>query len=478
MKILFVASEAVPFAKTGGLADVMGALPKNVRQLGHETAVIMPRYRGILTKRILVPSMTVSLGGETRFCSIQEAEPIEGVRFFFVDHGEFYNRENLYLSEHQDYPDNAERFAFLCLATLEFLKRAPIAPDIIHCNDWQTALLPVYLKTLYQTDLYFQHTKTLLTIHNMAYQGVFPRAALPKISLPASLYSPELLEFYGNICLLKGGILFADKLSTVSRRYSEEILTPHYGHGLEGVLRKRASDLTGILNGVDYSDWNPSNDPHLAAPFSPENLDGKRLCKIDLLEQFGIPESIHRPVIGIVSRLAYQKGLDLLFNVGDDLIREGCSLVVIGTGEQKYARYFLALQERYPSYVGVKIMYDEALAHKIEAGADMFLMPSRYEPCGLNQIYSLKYGTVPLVRATGGLDDTIIDVDDSPKPTGFKFSGLTPADLLHTVRRALAVYATPARWQQLMKNGMGKDYSWHQSARKYEELYKSLLSHS
>jgi starch synthase len=453
----------------------MGALPKYVRQLGHETAVIMPRYRGIQTKKILVPSLTIGLGGELRFCSIQESDPIEGVRFFFVDYGEYYNREDLYISNHQDYPDNAERFAYLSLAALEFAKRASLAPNVIHCNDWQTALVPVYLKTLYRSDPFFQKSRTLLAIHNMAYQGVFPRTSLSRISLPQSLYNPEGLEFYGNICLLKGGLIFADQLSTVSRRYSEEILTPHYGHGLEGVLRKRASDLTGILNGVDYSHWNPETDPYLAANYSIEDLAGKMVCKEDLLSQFGIPESIRRPVIGIVSRLAYQKGFDLLLNVGENIIEDGCSLVVIGTGEEKYANYFLKLQERYPSYVGVKIMYDEALAHKIEGGADMFLMPSRYEPCGLNQIYSLRYGTVPLVRATGGLDDTISDFDQSSEPTGFKFSDTTPAELLHTVRRAIAVYSTPERWTHLMKNGMSKDYSWKQSARKYVELYQSLV---
>ena len=477
MRILYVTSEAVPFAKTGGLADVMGSLPKSVRELGHETAVIMPRYRGIQTKKILIPSLTVPLGGEFRFCSIQESEPIGGVRFFFVDHGEYYNREDLYLSNHQDYPDNAERFANLSLAALEFAKRASLAPEVIHCNDWQTALVPVYLATLYRDDLFFQKTKTLLTIHNMAYQGVFPRSALSKISLPQSLYNPEALEFYGNICLLKGGILFSDKLSTVSHRYSQEILTPHFGHGLEGVLQKRVSDLTGILNGVDYSKWDPSTDSHLAANYSADHLAGKKICKKDLLDQFGIPESIHRPVIGIVSRMAYQKGFDMLYSIGDEIISEGCSLVVIGTGEEKYANYFRGLKERYPSYVGVKIMYDEALAHKIEAGADMFLMPSRFEPCGLNQIYSLKYGTVPLVRATGGLDDTISDFDHSNEPTGFKFSGTAPEDLLHMVRRALSVYAAPERWVQLMKNGMSKDYSWHQSAQRYVELYESLVSH-
>ncbi len=474
MRILYVASEAVPFAKSGGLADVIGGLPKYVRELGHEVAVVLPKYRDVKSRRMLLPSLTISLGSELIFCAIHESEPIGDVRFFLVDYPAYFDREELYRQNGQDYPDNAERFALLSLAALEFSKRAPLAPDVIHCNDWQTAPIPVYLKTLYRNDSFFENTKVLLTIHNLAYQGVFHRSALGRIGMPASLFNPEQLEFYGNVNLLKGGIVFADKLTTVSHRYSKEILTPDFGCGLEGVLQRRSADLTGILNGVDYSEWNPETDPWLVANYSPGNLEGKRECKLDLLSQFGIPDSHERPLIGIISRMADQKGFDLLYAVADTMVQDGYSMVILGTGDDRYAQFFESLRERYPAYVAAKIAYDDWLAHKIEAGADLFLMPSRYEPCGLNQIYSLKYGTVPLVRATGGLDDTIEDFSESHGGTGFKFSSYTPEELLATARRALEVYKTPAPWRALMQSGMSRDFSWNRSARQYEALYRTL----
>ena len=381
----------------------------------------------------------------------------------------------MYRHSGKDYPDNAERFALLSLAALEFAKRAPLPPQVIHCNDWQTALVPVYLKTLYRNDSFFEKTKTLLTIHNLAYQGVFPRSTMPRLGLPLELYNTEQMEFYGNINLLKAGIVFADKLSTVSEKYSQEIRTVEFGCGLEGILQKRAADLAGILNGVDYAQWNPEQDPWLVSNYSAEDLQGKQQCKIDLLNQFGIQNSQDRPLIGIISRMADQKGFDLLHAVADAMVREGFSMVVLGTGEERYTQFFLSLQEKYPSYVGAKISYDEWLAHKIEGGADLFLMPSRFEPCGLNQIYSLKYGTVPVVRATGGLDDTIQDYSQSPNGTGFKFDRYSPEELLTATRRALEVYRTPARWKELVKNGMKRDFSWHRSAQRYAELYQSLV---
>lgn len=476
MRILFAASEAMPFAKTGGLADVMGALPKYVRQLGHEAVVILPRYRGIRSKKRLLFSLTIPMGDELKFCSVHESEQVENVRFFLVDYPDYYDREDLYRSANQDYVDNAERFAFFSMAALEFAKRAPLPPDIVHCNDWQTSPIPVYLKTLYRDDPFFEKTKTLLTIHNLAYQGIFPKSALSKISLPQWLFNPEYVEFYGNINFLKSGIVFADKLSTVSQKYSQEIRTTEYGFGLEGVLQKRAADLTGVLNGVDYFEWNPSSDTRLISNYSVDDLAGKKLCKADLLQQYGIQNAINRPLIGIISRLADQKGFDLLISVADSIVTEGFSMVMLGTGEEKYSRFFLALQEKYPSYVGVKITYDERLAHKIEGGADIFLMPSRFEPCGLNQIYSLKYGTVPVVRATGGLDDTILDFSQSQEGTGFKFDRYVPEELLSTVRRAGEVYRNPDLWMKLMKNGMRKDFSWHRSAQRYVDLYQSMIS--
>jgi len=475
MRVLYVASEAVPFAKTGGLADVVGALPKFIRQQGHEAVVLIPRYRGVKSHKTLLPSLTVPMGDGLKFCSVHEADPADKVRFFLVDYPDFYDREELYRQAGKDYPDNAERFALLSLAALEFAKRAPLPPHIIHCNDWQTALVPVYLKTLYRNDPFFEKTRTLLTIHNLAYQGVFSRSTMPRLGLPPELYNAEQIEFYGKINLLKAGIVFADALSTVSEKYSREIRTAEFGCGLEGVLQKRTADLTGILNGVDYAEWNPQEDPWLISNYSAEDLRGKEQCKIDVLNQFGISNSQNRPLIGIISRMADQKGFDLLQAVASTMVQEGFSMVVLGTGEERYTEFFRALQHEYPAYVGAKIMYDESLAHKIEGGADLFLMPSRFEPCGLNQIYSLKYGTVPVVRATGGLDDTIQDYSQSASGTGFKFAGYSPDELLAAARRALEVYQTPARWRELVLNGMKQDFSWHRSARRYAELYQSLV---
>jgi starch synthase len=475
MRILYVASEAVPFAKTGGLADVVGSLPKSIKELGHEAVVIIPRYRGIRVKEPPLSSLTIPLGGVWRFCSVCEADKATEVRFFLVDYPDYFDREHLYQTSNQDYPDNSERFAFLSIATLEFAKRAPKPPDIIHCNDWQSSLVPVYLKTLYRNDPFFRKTKTLLTIHNLAFQGIFARSVLSRISLPEELFHPERMEFYGSVNFLKGGILFADKLSTVSLKYSQEIRTHEFGSGLEGVLLRRAEDLTGILNGVDYSDWNPATDPWLVSHYTADDLEGKKACKGDLLKEFQIQDSLARPLIGIVSRLVDQKGFDLLYEVAAAIVEEGASLVVLGTGEEKYCRFFLELQRKYPHHVGAKIAYDERLAHKIEGGADIFLMPSRFEPCGLNQIYSLKYGTVPVVRATGGLDDTIIDYSQLPEEgNGFKFTTYSPEELVDTVRRALRVYQDRHRWKALMRRGMTQDFSWRRSAERYLDLYQSL----
>ena len=476
MRILHVASEAVPFAKTGGLADVVGALPKYVRQLGHESVVVLPKYRGVSGKRLLLPSLTIPMGGRLRFCPVYEAESIQDVRFFLIDCPEYFDREDLYRHDNRDYTDNGERFAFLSLAALEFAKRAPLAPDIIHCHDWQSSTVPVYLKTLYLKDPFFAKTKTLLTIHNLAYQGVFAKSLLEHAGLPPQLFNTDQLEFYGNVNLLKGGIVFADRLSTVSEKYSQEIRTREFGCGLEGVLENRVADLVGILNGVDYTQWDPATDPWLVANYSLHDLSGKKQCKLDLLNQFGIRDSGERPLIGMISRLTDQKGFDLLQVVAESLIDDGFSMVVLGTGEEKYSKFFLDFQKSHPAFVGVKIRYDEWLAHKIEAGADLFLMPSRFEPCGLNQIYSLKYATVPLVRATGGLDDTIRDFSEDPAGNGFKFERYLPQDLHSTARRALEVFRQPERWNALMKNGMTRDFSWGGSAKRYVELYASLVA--
>jgi starch synthase len=477
MKILFVASEGLPYSKTGGLADVVEALPKALVELGHQVAVLLPRYRGNNITSTLVSSVTVSLGDQLRFPSIAEGVSVAGVRYYFVDDPGYFERDQPYGDGSGDYPDNAERFAEFSRVAVEFAKRV-LLPDVIHCHDWQTALVPVLLRTQHANDPAVRSLPVILTIHNLAYQGIFPQAALRRAGLPASLFSFDALEFYGSINVLKGGLLFADYLSTVSRRYAKEIQTPEYGVGLEGVVVQRADRLAGILNGVDYSIWSPELDTFIAQNYSVHNLEGKKACKKDLLRIFRLPadkpEDLERPMVGIVSRLADQKGFDLIAQVAGEMMNEHLSLVVLGTGQAEYENFFKLLAERFPASVGVKIGYDNALAHKIEAGADIFLMPSRYEPCGLNQIYSLRYGTVPVVRATGGLEDTVQTFDPKThQGTGFKFDLYHGSALLGALRAALETYRDQKSWLNLQKNGMAKDFSWKTSAASYVTLYEA-----
>jgi starch synthase len=477
MKILFVASEGLPYSKTGGLADVVEALPKALVEMGHQVAVLLPRYHGNRVTSTLVSSVTVSLGDQVRFPSIAEGASVAGVRYFFVDDAGYFDREQPYGDKSGDYPDNAERFTEFSRVAIEFAKRV-LLPDVIHCHDWQTALVPVLLRTQHATDPAVRSLPVLLTIHNLAYQGIFPQVALRKSGLPARLFAIDALEFYGKLNFLKGGLLFADYLSTVSPRYAKEIQTPEYGAGLEGVIAQRADRLVGILNGVDYSIWSPETDTLIAQNYSAQNLDGKKACKKDLLNAFKLPadkaENLERPLVGIVSRFADQKGFDLIAQMASEMMKEDLSLVVLGKGQTEYEKLFKMLAERYPGSVGVKIGYDNVLAHKIEAGANMFLMPSRYEPCGLSQIYSLRYGTVPVVRATGGLDDTVQNFDaKTQQGTGFKFDAYDGRALLECLRGALKVYRNPSAWRVLQKNGMAKDFSWKTSAAAYVTLYEA-----
>ncbi len=474
MKVLFVASEGLPYSKTGGLADVVEALPKALVEAGHEVGVLLPRYRGNRIASTLVSSVTVALGDRLRFPAIAEGKPVAGVRYFFVDDPEFFDREQLYGDKKGDYPDNAERFAEFSRVAIEFVKRVWL-PDVIHCHDWQAALVPVLLRTQYGADPAVRSLPVVFTIHNLAYQGVFPQSALRRLGLPDSLFSIDSLEFYGKIDLLKGGLIYSDYLTTVSRRYAKEIQTAEYGCGLEGVIHNRADRLVGILNGVDYAIWSPESDTLIAQNYSAHNLDGKKVCKKDLLEAFKLPpENLERPLPGIVSRFADQKGFDLIAQIAGELMKENLALVALGTGQPEYEKLFKLLAEHYPDRVGVKIGYDNALAHKIEAGADMFLMPSRYEPCGLNQIYSLRYGTVPVVRATGGLDDTIQNFDaKSRNGTGFKFEAYDGRALLDCIRAALKAYRDPKLWHTVQTNGMAKDFSWKASAAAFITLYEA-----
>jgi starch synthase len=474
LRILFAASEGLPFSKTGGLADVIEALPKALVAQGHELAVVLPRYRGIKTSMVVMPSMTIPLGGRLRFPSVADGTMLNGVRYFFVDDPGFFDRDGIYGGSAGDFPDNAERYSEFCRATIEIAKHVWPA-DVIHCHDWQTGLVPVFLRSLYAADPLVKDIPVIFTIHNLGYQGQFPAAVLDRAGIPPEVYNPAGLEYYGDVNLLKGGLVYSDYLTTVSKKYAEEIQTAEFGYGLDGVVRSRRDHVVGILNGVDYSVWNPEKDKLIAATYSAKDLTGKHACKKDLLEIFGLsPEHETRPVLGIVSRFADQKGFDLIAAVAKELMQEDIILIVLGTGERRYEELFETLANEFPGRVGVRIAYDNELAHKIEAGADMFLMPSRYEPCGLNQIYSLKYGTVPIVRATGGLDDTVESFDvEHGTGTGFKFEFYTGAALLDAIHLALHHFADERIWKRIQLNGMSKDFSWKRPASEYAKLYKT-----
>jgi starch synthase len=474
MKVLFVASEGLPFSKTGGLADVIEALPRALVALGHEVVVLLPRYRNTRAVAVAAPSLTIPLGSSLRFPAIIDGGVLHGVRYYFVEDPEYFDRDHLYSVGGKDYPDNAERFAEFCRAAIEFCKHVWM-PDLIHCHDWQSGLVPVLLATQYANDVALQGLPTIFTIHNLGYQGLFVRDTLRKIGLPETLFAIDAMEFYGRVNFLKGALIFSDYLTTVSPKYAEEIQTAEYGHGLDGVVRDRSDRLTGILNGVDYSAWNPDTDKLIAARYSAKNLAGKLACKKNLLEVFGLPpEAMSQPLIGIVSRFVDQKGFDLIAKVAPELLTEDVAIVALGAGEPKYEKMLHELARLHPAKMSVKVAYDNAAAHKVEAGADIFLMPSRYEPCGLNQIYSLKYGTVPVVRATGGLDDTIETFDPSTgRGTGFKFQEYDSAALLGEIRQALAVFRNePATWRRIQANGMAKNFSWQASAIEYARLYE------
>ena len=463
-----VSSEAAPFAKTGGLADVVGSLPAALQSLGDEVAVTIPRYASInlKTARRVYDRLPISLGLARFDTAVYQAEA--DFPLYLVDCPVLFERKGLYGDAGLDYPDNHIRFAVFCRAALA-IARYFFRTEIFHCHDWQAGLVPAYLRTSFATDPTFLGCKTLFTIHNLGYQGLFPRSALTDVALNGAVYRPDRMEFFGRISYIKGGIAFADALNTVSPTYAREIQTPEYGFGLDGALRARASVLDGILNGVDYDEWNPETDPALPAHFSASDLTGKRLCKDYLLREFGLPsEALDRPLLGIVSRLTRQKGTDILAEAAGRILAEDVYLVVLGTGEPEYEDFFRRLMADNPGRVAVRIGFDNALAHRIEAGADIFLMPSHYEPCGLNQIYSLRYGTVPVVRATGGLDDTI------DEGTGFKFAEYSGDALLGAIQAAVRAFANSEVWRQMMRRGMAKDYSWKASAAAYSALYRKL----
>jgi starch synthase len=480
MHIVFAASECVPFAKTGGLADVVGALPPELVKLGHEVTVYLPLYATVRPHlegewKYAIRSITIPFEYYNRFVGIVDGGKRDGVQYYFVDCPELFDRQGLYGIKGGDYPDNAERFALFCRAVLEATKQLGV-PEVFHVHDWQSALLPVYLRTVYYFDPVLSRCGVVLTIHNAGYQGCFPPVTTEKLLFPWDIFTMDKVEHFDSFNFLKGGLVYSDVLTTVSRKYAEEIQTEEFGHKLDSVLRQRTADLHGILNGVDYAQWDPATDGNLAAHYTPKNLTGKRECRADLLHAFGLKNIADTtPLIGIVSRFATQKGFDLVAQIAKQLAERDVAVVAVGSGEPYYENFFRGWAFRNQSNVAVQIRYDNALAHKIEAGADLFLMPSKYEPCGLNQIYSLKYGTVPVVRATGGLDDTIEEWN--PKQgtgTGFKFEGYTAPELLAAIDRALVAFQDKQGWKKLMRNGMARNYSWEEPAREYTALYEEV----
>lgn len=478
MHIVFAASECTPWAKTGGLADVVGALPHALAKLGHKVEVFLPYYRQVAKQvpgaPVVLQSVTIPFEYYNRFVRILDGGKTEGVQYYFIDSPEMFDRESFYATPSGDYADNAERFGLFSRAVIEATKVLGV-PDIFHVHDWQAAMISVYLRSTYYFDPVFRKVPTVLSIHNAGYQGWFPPQTMQKLLLPWDMFTLDKLEQFDNVNFLKGGIVYADAITTVSRTYAEEIKTAEFGSGLEDTLQKRSADLTGILNGVDYEEWDPSNDPLIAAHYSPEDLSGKKECRRDLLHAFGFHGvSEDTAVIGIVSRFATQKGFDFIAQVADELVKENVAIVALGTGEAYYEHLLTGLAERYPEKMRVRVAYNNMLAHKIEAGADLFLMPSRYEPCGLNQIYSLKYGTIPVVRATGGLQDTIDEQADGGG-NGFKFWGYSAWAMLDAIKRALALFQDKEKWTAMMQRGMVQDFSWDGPAREYVKVYERAI---
>jgi starch synthase len=454
MRILMVASEAIPFAKTGGLADVIGTLPAALARLGHQVDVVVPRYRGVPL----------------------EQTDAAGAHVVFVDNPAYFDREYLYGIGSRDYEDNAGRFGFFCRAALEWAAATGKRYDVVHAHDWHAGLVAVILATAFRTHTTLGGTPTVFTIHNVAYQGVFSPEWLPALGLGPDLMRVDALEFWGGISFLKGGILFSRVVTTVSPRYAQEIQTPEFGFGFDGIVRSRAPDLVGILNGIDYDRWDPERDVHLPAPFSASYLEGKAASKRAVFEAYGIPVSdatMGRPLVAMISRMVDQKGLDLVAAISDRLPELDATLVVLGSGERRYQDMWRDLGARHPERIGVRIGFDEGLAHRMEGGADVLLMPSRFEPCGLTQMYSLRYGTVPVVRATGGLADTVRNYDPGTgEGNGFTFDEYSPQALLGTLQWALDIYKDRETWRRLQLAGMADDNSWDASARKYVQVYE------
>lgn len=488
LNIVMATSEAVPYAKTGGLADMVGALATELTKLGHHVTLLMPGYRGRATggSRQLAMRLSIPVDGKPVDVTVEEESvPVPGalhrLRVLFVRYDPYFDRQGLYQQDHHDYPDNLDRFILFCRAVLEIVRDLietnEKKVDVLHLHDWQTALCAVYLKTLPHKYKRLERLRVLLTLHNMGYQGTFPGQQFMKLGLPPSLFSPNGLEYYGSINCLKGGIIFSDAVSTVSPTYAKEIMTTEYGCGLEGVLASRADGVKGITNGIDVATWNPKNDLYLSAKYTADDLSGKQVCKRALQRELGLPNR-DVPILAVIGRLTFQKGFDLLIGVIPELMFLDTQIVVLGTGDQHLEQQFIAAKARYPDRIGLCLGFDEGMAHRIEAGSDMLIMPSRYEPCGLSQQYSLRYGTVPIVRCTGGLADTVVPFRPSTIKsgcaTGFYFIEASADSLLSALLLSHHVYKERQTWQSMIHAGMKSDLSWGRSAKRYVDLYREL----
>ncbi len=481
MKVLFLASEVFPFAKTGGLADVAGSLPSALKELGVDIMVMVPFYRAAMDSGrefdSALADILIPLGPEQLSCGFLEARNSDGVRILFIEREDLYDRPNLYRGPRGDYYDNLERFALFSWASLIAAKSINFRPDVIHCNDWQTGLVPALLKGPLADDKFFSLASSVFTIHNLGFQGLFPPYKLNFTGLSQKqFYHPEGLEYWGNISLLKAGIVYSDAVTTVSPTYSKEIQYPENGRGMDGILRRRRNSLYGILNGVDYRMWDPSTDPYLPAKYSILHTGPKSICKAGLINKMGL-NSIdpQAPVLGMISRLDHNKGLDLLVSVIKNIIEKGGGLVVLGKGEASLEEALKKAMHEYPGRVSARFTVDEPLAHLIIAGSDIFLMPSRYEPCGLTQMYAMRYGTIPVVRRTGGLKDTVSEFDPlSGDGTGVTFGKYEAGAFEEAIDRAFGIYENPASRMAVVENSMKEDFSWRVSAESYLGLYRAL----
>jgi starch synthase len=474
LQVAFVTPEMAPYVKSGGLADYSAALPKALVRMGHRVTVVLPRYAGIpFPPGELAGAAEVAVDGPARSAGFYRTRADAGVDVVFVEHPPFFDRPAIY----GDYEDNRLRFAFLSRAAVEYFRGRGERPSLFHAHDWQTGLVPVYLKALYGDDPTLGRTPSVFTIHNVAYQGQFGMDTVGLLGLPGNLGTSSALEYYGSVSYLKGGTVFADMVGTVSPTYALEIQGPEHGFGFDGVVRSRAGDLAGILNGVDYDEWDPRVDRHIARTFAPDDLSGKAVCKADVLRAYGLPEFPDLPLVGVTSRLVWQKGFDVVAGAWWDFLQRPLRMVALGSGDHGVQEGLRHLQERDPDRFAVRFGYDEGLAHKITAGSDLFLMPSRSEPCGLTQMYALRYGTIPLVRSTGGLVDTVEPFDPANETgTGFRFDTADGTGVMWAIDQALSAFRDRDAWTALMRRAMARDFSWERSAREYVGLYRRAMS--